>query len=68
MGYRNLNRKYNKVELLWLEEDLKKNLKVTKLSGLSPTKPHSDHHTMTDWKMDHIDHTSLGNKEKPNSN
>jgi len=68
MEYRNLNRKYNKVELLRLEEELKKNLTVTKITTKSPAKAHSDHHAMTEQNMDHIDHTSLGNKEKPNLN
>ena len=49
MGYRNLNRKYNKVELLQLEEDLKKNLTVTKIATKQkPDVVVADHHTMTE--------------------
>ena len=47
--YRNLNKKYNKVELLQLEEDLKKNLTVTKIATKQkPDVVVADHHTMTE--------------------
>ena len=53
MGYRNLNRKYNKVELLQLEEDLKKNLTVTKIATKQkPDVVVADHHTMTELPAD----------------